>query len=44
MSEDPSSLPEEQPVIEPPEGAVFEPYERPAGGWGALHATAPGTA
>jgi molybdopterin-dependent oxidoreductase alpha subunit len=40
MSEDPSSLPEEQPVVEPPEGAVFEPYESPAGGWGALHATA----
>src|SRR6201996_9807504 len=40
MSEDPSSLPEEQPVVEPPEGAAFEPYESPAGGWGALHATA----
>ena len=40
MSEDRSSLPEEQPVVEPPEGAVFEPYDSPAGGWGALHATA----
>src|SRR3984885_1335408 len=27
-------------VDEPEEGAVFEPYENPAGGWGALHATA----
>jgi molybdopterin-dependent oxidoreductase alpha subunit len=28
------------PVSEPAAGAVFEPYESPAGGWGALHATA----
>ncbi|HEX3995105.1 MAG TPA: FdhF/YdeP family oxidoreductase, partial [Acetobacteraceae bacterium] len=35
-----SSLPsEEQPVVEPPD-VVFEPYDHPAGGWGALHATA----
>jgi molybdopterin-dependent oxidoreductase alpha subunit len=27
-------------VIEPEGGAVFEPYESPAGGWGALQATA----
>jgi molybdopterin-dependent oxidoreductase alpha subunit len=27
-------------VSEPEEGAVFEPYGSPAGGWGALHATA----
>src|SRR5271166_4463786 len=27
-------------VIEPADGAVFEPYESPAGGWGALQATA----
>src|SRR5262249_58172505 len=27
-------------VGEPPAGATFEPYEDPAGGWGALHATA----
>src|ERR1700733_3124967 len=27
-------------VREPEGGAVFEPYENPAGGWGALHATA----
>ncbi|MEA2767383.1 MAG: hypothetical protein QOD93_345 [Acetobacteraceae bacterium] len=27
-------------VNEPEGGAVFEPYENPAGGWGALHATA----
>ena len=28
------------PVNEPKAGAEFEPYESPAGGWGALHATA----
>jgi molybdopterin-dependent oxidoreductase alpha subunit len=28
------------PVNEPKTGAGFEPYESPAGGWGALHATA----
>jgi molybdopterin-dependent oxidoreductase alpha subunit len=28
------------PVNEPPSGPVFEPYESPAGGWGALQATA----
>src|ERR1700692_3210771 len=28
------------PVNEPKAGPVFEPYESPAGGWGALHATA----
>ena len=27
-------------VVEPGDGPVFEPYESPAGGWGALHATA----
>ncbi len=27
-------------VIEPEDGAAFEPYESPAGGWGALQATA----
>ena len=27
-------------VIEPGDDPVFEPYESPAGGWGALHATA----
>ena len=30
---------EEPPVVEPPD-VVFEPYASPAGGWGALHATA----
>ena len=39
MSERLTPLPEEQPVVEPSE-PVFEPYESPAGGWGALHATA----
>jgi len=39
MSERLTPLPEEQPVAEPSE-PVFEPYESPAGGWGALHATA----
>jgi molybdopterin-dependent oxidoreductase alpha subunit len=28
------------PVVEPVGGPVFEPYDSPAGGWGALHATA----
>src|SRR3984957_10176638 len=28
------------PVVEPPDGAVFAPYDNPAGGWGALRATA----
>jgi hypothetical protein len=28
------------PVPEPPDGPVFEPYGSPAGGWGALQATA----
>src|SRR6476660_4108923 len=28
------------PVKEPADGASFEPYESPAGGWGALQATA----
>ena len=28
------------PVTEPPDGPAFEPYESPAGGWGALQATA----
>ena len=27
-------------VVEPTGGPVFEPYNSPAGGWGALHATA----
>jgi molybdopterin-dependent oxidoreductase alpha subunit len=27
-------------VVEPSDGPVFEPYESPAGGWGALEATA----
>ena len=27
-------------VIEPADGAAFEPYGSPAGGWCALHATA----
>jgi molybdopterin-dependent oxidoreductase alpha subunit len=27
-------------VVEPTGGPVFEPYDSPAGGWGALHATA----
>ncbi len=27
-------------VIEPEAGAIFEPYDEPAGGWGALHAVA----
>jgi formate dehydrogenase major subunit len=30
----------EAPVLEPAEGPVFVPYDAPAGGWGALHATA----
>ena len=41
---DPTVLPSEDNagprVIEPEGGAVFEPYESPAGGWGALQATA----
>src|ERR1700761_2712975 len=32
--------PAEAAVVEPVDGPVFEPYESPAGGWGALHATA----
>ena len=39
MPEGSSSLLKEQPVAEPLE-PVFERYESPAGGWGALHATA----
>ena len=39
MAERLPSLPLEQPVVEPPD-VRFEPYESPAGGWGALHATA----
>ncbi|HUN42548.1 MAG TPA: FdhF/YdeP family oxidoreductase [Acetobacteraceae bacterium] len=39
MSERSSLVLEEQPVVEPSE-PVFEPYDSPAGGWGALHATA----
>jgi molybdopterin-dependent oxidoreductase alpha subunit len=31
---------DEAAVVEPEDGPVFEPYESPAGGWGALHATA----
>jgi molybdopterin-dependent oxidoreductase alpha subunit len=31
---------DEAAVVEPVDGPVFEPYESPAGGWGALHATA----
>jgi hypothetical protein len=27
-------------VIEPEAGAIFEPYDEPAGGWGALRAVA----
>jgi formate dehydrogenase major subunit len=30
----------EAPVAEPEEGPEFAPYDAPAGGWGALHATA----
>src|ERR1700753_1375788 len=30
----------EAPVKEPSDGPLFEPYESPAGGWGALEATA----
>jgi molybdopterin-dependent oxidoreductase alpha subunit len=43
MSDQPSSDAPQKPaapVIEPEAGAVFEPYESPAGGWGALQATA----
>ncbi|HUC18285.1 MAG TPA: FdhF/YdeP family oxidoreductase [Acetobacteraceae bacterium] len=47
MSDHPSDPPEEQTeeqigarVVEPAEGAIFEPYDSPAGGWGALAATA----
>jgi formate dehydrogenase major subunit len=40
MSGESLSDPNEQAAVEPREGAVFEPYESPAGGWGALHATA----
>jgi molybdopterin-dependent oxidoreductase alpha subunit len=39
MPERSPSQSEEQPVVEPPD-VVFEPYASPAGGWGALHATA----
>jgi anaerobic selenocysteine-containing dehydrogenase len=31
---------DEAAVVEPEDGPVFEPYDSPAGGWGALHATA----
>src|SRR3984957_14403895 len=31
---------DEAAVVEATDGPVFEPYESPAGGWGALHATA----
>jgi molybdopterin-dependent oxidoreductase alpha subunit len=31
---------DEAAVVEPTNGPVFEPYDSPAGGWGALHATA----
>src|SRR5258705_8606628 len=43
MSDHPHSLPltkSDVHVTEPEAGAVFEPYESPAGGWGALRATA----
>jgi molybdopterin-dependent oxidoreductase alpha subunit len=43
MSDQPSSSSVSKPgvqVNEPEAGAVFEPYESPAGGWGALRATA----
>jgi len=42
MSDQPPSSADKPgaPVNEPPSGAVFEPYESPAGGWGALEATA----
>jgi molybdopterin-dependent oxidoreductase alpha subunit len=43
MSDPTSSPPVEKPSVEvdePEAGAVFEPYESPAGGWGALRATA----
>ncbi len=35
-----TSSPAETVVTEPTNGPVFEPYESPAGGWGALQATA----
>jgi molybdopterin-dependent oxidoreductase alpha subunit len=35
-----TSSPAETAVVEPAGGPVFEPYESPAGGWGALQATA----
>jgi molybdopterin-dependent oxidoreductase alpha subunit len=35
-----TSSPAETAVSEPASGPVFEPYESPAGGWGALEATA----
>jgi formate dehydrogenase major subunit len=40
---DPAEPPAEKPgvnVAEPASGALFEPYDSPAGGWGALQATA----
>jgi formate dehydrogenase major subunit len=43
MSDKSPSSPVDKPGIhvnEPEAGAVFEPYESPAGGWGALRATA----
>src|ERR1700678_3601996 len=43
MADDTKSASDDKPsvpVSEPPAGAVFEPYESPAGGWGALQATA----
>src|SRR6195256_3514683 len=43
MSDHPHSLPltkSDVHVNEPEAGAVFEPYESPAGGWGSLRATA----
>jgi molybdopterin-dependent oxidoreductase alpha subunit len=43
MSDPTVPSPDDRPgtlVVEPEKGAVFEPYESPAGGWGALQATA----
>jgi hypothetical protein len=36
----PEKIQTEAAVTEPPGGPVFEPYGSPAGGWGALQATA----
>jgi molybdopterin-dependent oxidoreductase alpha subunit len=40
MSDQSAAARHEAHVVEPASGPIFEPYESPAGGWGALQATA----